>query len=277
MGNNCTETAIIATKRMIRAIGILLLFALLTVLTQIGGLVYLLSLLLNRTWKTRFPVKLFLTFATLYLLSTFLFVPLLAPVFGREKVEHTASIRPATYLTVLLNRNYVRPELNRLLAQPANALEGTPIAIRYLDANFPFLDRFPLAPHLSHHDGRKIDLSFVYETEAGQITDRRKSVSGYGIFTGPEQGEPDQPATCREQGHRWYGSARYLTLGRINRDLHFSEKGTRQLIDALLKNRQLGKLFIEPHLKQRLGLTDPRVRYQGCWSVRHDDHLHLQL
>ena len=51
-------------------------------------------------------------------------------------------------MTVLLNRNYVRPELNDLLEQVAKDLSKTRIQIHYLDANFPFVNNFPLLPHL---------------------------------------------------------------------------------------------------------------------------------
>ena len=57
----------------------------------------------------------------------------------------------------------------------------------------------------------------------------------------------------------------------------FSERGTQKLISSLLKQQNLGKIFLEPHLRQRLDLQHPKLRYQGCRSVRHDDHIHIQL
>jgi len=44
-------------------------------------------------------------------------------------------------------------------------------------------------------------------------------------------------------------------------------------------NREnIGKIFIEPHLKTRLELVDiDKIRYHGCHAVRHDDHIHVQL
>jgi hypothetical protein len=35
------------------------------------------------------------------------------------------------------------------------------IKLIYLDANFPFFDRFSLLPYLNHTNGRKIDISFI--------------------------------------------------------------------------------------------------------------------
>lgn len=57
----------------------------------------------------------------------------------------------------------------------------------------------------------------------------------------------------------------------------FSTKGTQKLIESILDNKNLGKIFIEPHLKNRMKLGDKRIRYHGCRAVRHDDHIHIQL
>lgn len=55
------------------------------------------------------------------------------------------------------------------------------------------------------------------------------------------------------------------------------EKGTKALAQLILKQKNVGKLFIEPHLKTRLNLTSKKVRFHGCKAVRHDDHIHFQL
>lgn len=253
------------------------LFIFLTVLTQIGGIVYLISLILSKKWNKNFRFKTLIIFIGLYLLSTLLIVPLISPFFGREKVKHSEKIKPTNYMTVLLNRNYVKPKLNKLLNQAVEELNGTKIKIHYLDANFPFIDRFPLLPHLSHNDGEKIDISLIYETSNGVITDKQQSVSGYGIFENPKPNEYNQINKCLNSGYFQYDYPKYLTLGKINKELKFSNKGTKKLIKSILKNRNLGKLFIEPHLKNRLKLNDKRVRYHGCRAVRHDDHIHVQL
>jgi len=226
-------------------------------------------------WQNRF--KPLLTFLIVYGVSTFLLVPVIAPIFGREKVKHTEIIKPTNFLTIILNRNYVRPTLNTLLKNTAEELKGTGITINYLDANFPFIDKFPLLPHLSHNDGKKIDLSLIYETRDGNISNKQKSNSGYGFFEDPRPNEPDQIKKCLDSGYFQYDFPKYLTLGTTNKDLQFSEKGTKGLILAILKRKDLGKIFIEPHLKARLKLADNKVRYHGCRAVRHDDHIHLQL
>ena len=246
-------------------------------MTQIGVVVYLLSLIISKKWNKNLKFKTLIIFASLYLFSTLLIVPLISPIFGREKVKHSEKIKPTNYMTVLLNRNYVKPKLNELLSKTEKKLNGTNIEIHYLDANFPFINKFPLLPHLSHNDGKKIDLSLVYETENGIITNRQKSISGYGLFENPKPTEYNQIEKCLKNGYFQYNFPKYLTLGKINKELVFSEKGTKKLIENILKSQNLGKIFIEPHLKSRMNLNNNRIRYHGCRAVRHDDHIHIQL
>jgi len=255
----------------------IIIFGLLTILTQIGGIIYLLSLWLNKLFKYDFKFKQSFTFLGLYLISTLLLVPLIAPIFGREQVQHTEYIKPTNYMTVLLNRNYVNPQLNKLLMAVTSDLKGLNIQINYLDANFPFINKFPLLPHLSHNDGKKLDISLIYENSNGEITNQQKSISGYGVFEAPQPNEYNQIDKCLTMGYFQYDYPKYVTLGSINNELKFSAKGTKKLITSILKDKNLGKLFIEPHLKQRLGLNNSKIRYHGCRAVRHDDHIHIQL
>lgn len=255
----------------------LFLIFLLTILTQIGGIVYLLALIVAAQVKSKWRFKQFSLFLGFYTIATFLIVPLLAPLGGREPVSHNYNITATNYLTVLLNRNYVRPALNQVLVTTAKSLEPTGVQLRYLDANFPFFNGFPLLPHLSHSDGKKIDLSLVYETKDHELTTLQKSRSGYGAFVGPKSHEVDQIKKCISGGYWQYDFPKYLTLGQINPELIFSELGTKLLVKQLLKQQAVRKIFIEPHLKNRLGLSSNRVRYHGCRAVRHDDHIHVQL
>ncbi|MCK5855821.1 MAG: hypothetical protein KAG56_11420 [Sulfurovaceae bacterium] len=190
---------------------------------------------------------------------------------------NTDNIQPTNYLSVLLNRNYVQPELNILLVETSKQIRYKKLKISYLDASFPFINNFPLLPHLSHKDGKKIDISLIYEKPNGVISNKQKSVSGYGIFEKPKKQEINQIRICKNKGYFQYSYPQYLSLGSINSELIFSEKGTKVLILELLNNKNLGKLFIEPHLKQRLSLNNPKIRYHGCRAVRHDDHIHIQL
>ncbi len=264
-------------KIILKTIVQILLFVVLTIVTQIGGIVFLLSIFISKRLKWSSKFKPLIIFIGVYLISTVLIVPLIAPIFGREKVKHTDRIKPANYLTALLNRNYVRPELNDLLFQTEKELNGTNVEIHYLDANFPFINKFPLLPHLSHNDGKKIDISLIYETQRGEITNKQKSISGYGVFEDPKSNEYNQIDKCLKNGYFQYDYPKYVTFGKINKELVFSEKGTKELINGMLRYKNLEKLFIEPHLKKRMRLIHAKIRYHGCGAVRHDDHIHLQL
>lgn len=266
-------------KRLLKLIVHSIIFLLLTILTQIGGLLYLLSLLLIRKNTPRRKLKRTGVFLLLYGLSTFLIVPALAPLFGREKIKDTPHLEAHSFFYKLMNRNYVRPELHQALHEIAeefgNHKEG--LKLIYLDACFPFIDNFPLLPHLSHHDGKKIDVSLVYQNAEGQWTNKKPSVSGYGVYERAKPGEFNQTSQCKQKGYWQYDFPKYLSLGEINTALEFSKTGTRELAKRIINHPKIGKVFIEPHLKTRLQLGSDKVRFHGCRAVRHDDHIHFQL
>lgn len=123
---------------------------------------------------------------TLYCLTTFLIVPIIAKPLGRVPLPMTEAshLQPLNILTCFLNRNYVRPELKQtafvVVNQMNDKFPGT--ITNYLDANFTFIDNFPLIPHLCHNDGKKLDLSFCYnDTKTGNPTNECPSFIGYGI------------------------------------------------------------------------------------------------
>ena len=246
----------------------------LTLLTQLGGVVLLFAYFLSKKIKTPIIGSLFTLFIGLYVFATFVAVPILAPFNGRERVKH---IQPTNQATVWLNRNYVVPNMNHLIKDVSKEIRNQGIELHFLDANFPFVDGFPLLPHLSHNDGRKLDLSLIYETAGGEISKKQKSVSGYGVFSGPTNAEYNQIRECIDAGYFQYDYPKYVTFGEVNQELVFSEKGTKMLVTHILKNDHLERLFIEPHLKERLQLSDEKIRFHGCRAVRHDDHIHIQV
>lgn len=146
--------------RFLRFIGHLILILFFTVLTQVGGIIYLVVVILFR----KSVAKRWIVFTSIYLLSTFLVVPYLAPVFGREKIATGDGVVIHNFFTVIANRNYVVPQVNIVLSEVSLELRQTypTIEIHCLDANFPFWDGFPLLPHLSHKDGKKLDVSLLY-------------------------------------------------------------------------------------------------------------------
>ncbi len=121
-------------------------------------------------------------------------VPLIANPLGRVQLPLTETnhLQPLNILTCLLNRNYVRPELKQAAFDVAKQMNdkfpGT--TTNYLDANFPFIDKFPLIPHLSHNDGKKLDFSFCYrDYKTGESTNECPSFIGCGIC---EEALPDE-------------------------------------------------------------------------------------
>jgi hypothetical protein len=260
----------------------------LTVLTQVGGVVYLVSRVFfkkingfstNRLKLSFYKLVLFLL---IYTFSTFLLVPLIAKPFGRVPLPYTETnnLQPLNFLTCFLNRNYVAIELREPVFRVANQMNsiypGT--TINYLDANFPFINNFPLFPHLSHNDGKKLDLSFCYnDAKSGQETNKCPSFIGYGIVEEPTANEMNTAASCAENGNWEYSLLSKIVSQKNKVNFSFNKDKTRSLVTLFASEKSIGKIFIEPHLKIRLGLTSNKIKFQGCKSVRHDDHVHIQL
>ncbi|SEP44641.1 hypothetical protein [Niastella yeongjuensis] len=67
-----------------------------------------------------------------------------------------------------------------------------------------------------------------------------------------------------------------MPQGRKDDFVFYGEK-TKCLVELFCQDNRIGKVFIEPHLKLRLQLTNSKIRFHGCQAVRHDDHIHVQL
>ena len=274
--------------RLLKVTLTIILFCLLTVLTQVGGLVYLLSILTHKLtdkWTNNNYLKAtyrFTSFLTLYCLTTFLIVPVIAKPLGRVPLPLTETnhLQPLNIWTCFLNRNYVRPELKQTAFEVAkqmnNKFPGT--TLNYLDANFPFINKFPLIPHLSHNDGKKLDLSFCYrDTKTNEPTNECPSFIGYGICEEPRPEEKNTTDFCADKGY-WQYSFMTKVISQDNKqDFTFDSDKTRELVNLFATQTAIGKIFIEPHLKTRLNLTSDKIRFHGCQAVRHDDHIHIQL
>lgn len=221
-------------------------------------------------------------FTVIYLATTFILVPSIASFFGRVPLPffETKSLRPLNRVTCLLNRHYVRPALRETLLSASEEFHkkypGS--VVNYLDANFPFIDQFPLFPHLSHHDGKKIDLAFAYrDTRTGDITHLHPSFTGYGICEEPLANEYNMPENCKRKGFWQYNFLKLITPQNSKKNFAFDAMRTKTLIQELTEHDAVEKIFIEPHLRVRLGLTSAKIRFHGCQAVRHDDHIHVQI
>ena len=245
---------------------------LLTILTQVGGLIWILTLIISKKFKFK---KRYL-FIGLYLLFNLILVPPVAKIFGREKLPiFSSNLKPRSLVYPILFRNYVTPNLKRLLIESSDKIKQEhDFYITYLDANFPFYNGFPLLPHLSHNDGKKIDVSFMYKTKDGKNTNKKPSISGYGAFV---EDISITSKSCQEKGYWQYDFTKYFTFGTFN-DLDFDNQRTKILIKELLNSKQTQKIFIEPYLKTQMELNQfDKIRFHGCRAVRHDDHIHLQI
>ena len=246
-------------RRLPRALWHLSVAALLTLVTQVGGLAWLMALPFRHRW---------LTFAAAYAVLSFV-AWAAAPQFGRVAMPCAGELlRPATPLTCALNRHYVAPELRRA----AEAL-STAMGIRFpgtvtetLDGGFPI--PMPMLPHLSHGDGRRLDLALWWRDADGYAPGLSPSPIGY---FGYAEGPSDCPPRVLDLrwDWRWLQNAlpeRRPDLPRLAEALRFLEGDPR-----------IGTVLMEPHLAAATGVEAGKVRFQGCRAARHDDHIHIQL
>jgi len=224
----------------------------------------------------------FLFFIAAYSVASFATI-FIAPKFGRQAVPcfvvQTANLKTAHPLYCILNRNYVTADLALLLTSVADAVaqkfDGTRTLV--LDGNFPFLKGFPLLPHLSHDDGRKVDISFYYQYQGNYLRGGMKSPIGYWGYTQPSAGE-DLPcdASNNALSLRWG----FDFLQGLWPKHEIEPQRTAYLLNWLAnEGLEYGveKILLEPHLKTRLALQNNIIRFQGCQAARHDDHIHLQI
>lgn len=250
----------------------------LTLITQAGGVIWILHKVLRHFVFKR--SKLYnqrltgwLAFGLLYAVISFAIVPPLAKKLGREPLPAFSSVlKPASWFQVICNRHYVEKGRAQILVSTIRSYQPSQdnSPVYYLDANFPFINGFPLIPHLSHNDGQKLDLAFQYKDDDGKPT-APPTLLGYGFFEGPSANEFNQLDACNNSFYNITALFGWMRL----RSPAVDEHGTKKLMEALSGMSE--KMFLEPHLKTRWGLAgNSKIRFQGCHSVRHDDHIHLQ-
>jgi hypothetical protein len=261
----------------------------LTVITQVGGIALLVCWLLGRMRAVvRMPgfVRagvLVAVFIAAYGALSWFVVPALAALGGRVPLPCRADadrpFRAGHLLYCGLNRHYVDarllPLLTRMSRDMDRAYPGT--VTLFLDANFPFLNGFPLLPHLSHDDGRKLDLAFYYAAPDGTyLPGAMRSPIGYWAFETPRAGDPLPCSRDRWLTLRWD----VPFLQRLYPDGDLEPERTRTALAWLASEgarHGVERIFVEPHLARRLGVTSPLIGFQGCRAARHDDHIHVQI
>ena len=261
-------------RGLLKTIFRLTMLAFLTVVTQVGGIAYLIGMLLGRS---RFRVL--AISVVVYTAMTLFIVPPLAASFGRVQLPCATSgdgpVVAATWLTCALNRGYVAPAALAVVADLGRAVaEKFPGSrLTTLEASFPFIDGFPRIPHLSHRNGRKVDLAYFYRdrTDGTPITHGSPSPIGYFLFEQPKAGEKISCSTPSPLRWNFYWLQPNPPAWVID------EERTAFVLRWLKERGNVYRVFIEPYLAARMGVDGGKVRFQGCRAARHDDHIHIDV
>lgn len=196
----------------------ILLFLILTILSQIGGFVLILWFFVFRLFKhkilnKKLQIASSITgFLLFYLIFNFFIIPFLALKLNNRvplSISKSGNLVPVTYWTGLLNRNYLTIKGKEDLLKIADefAQKNPGLKLKYMDCNHPFsididisknfifkdgIKIFPvfegLFPHFSH-SGDKVDLAFVYNDENGIPSNLTPTSIGYGSSVEPLPGE----------------------------------------------------------------------------------------
>ena len=261
------------------------LIILLTFLSQTGGAILLLFLIIRfflpkNSARGKRIIRNWLLFLLLYGGINFLIVPQLAQRSGKVPLPvFSENLRPHRLAFALLNRHYVTPEMQKTMLETADAMSqkfpGT--VTYYLDGSHP-IGTPRLYPHLKHKSGRKLDVCFFYQNKNDKEKQNNPSLFGYGFFAPPLPGERDLPAECAAGGSRLYSFTGNLVRKSTGKNTEIDPERTAYFLKLLSERKEVRRLFIEPHLKERFGFAnDNKVRFHGCWAVRHDDHVHLEV
>jgi hypothetical protein len=199
--------------KILNILGIILLFAILTILSQVGGIILLLWLLLYQFFKKRLKNTWVrrgvhvVGFVVFYLFFMFIIIPPLARIQDRVPLPMSKSgaLVPVTYWTAIFGRNYIKSEGRDKLETIAEAFvkKHPELKVKYMDCNYPFRfigsdeihknTGFPilegLFPHFTHL-GDKADIALIYNDEEGNPSNLTPTVIGYGSSVEPNKDEP---------------------------------------------------------------------------------------
>jgi len=266
---------------MLKIIRTIFIFSILTVLTQVGGVIYLLYLPFSffvksekySFWKS--IVMRSLGFSLIYFLICIFIIPPLAKKNGRVALPFFSTketpVKSGSLLMSLMNRNYVKPLLQDAFFKAAKDVRKkySSVELIYLDANFPFFDGFPLLPHLSHDDGEKLDIAFLYKNKKTEkFYNKIFSLTGYGVCELPRKDETSKPKECEEQGYWQYNLLEKITFAKVKKGMEFDQSANRFLLQKIMENKSIKKVFIEPHLQKRLNLGKyKKIRFHGCHAL----------
>ena len=185
--------------------------------------------------------------------------------------EPSGPLRAANWDYCDRDRNFVTVRARRSLVAAAEAMaQRRPgHVVHYMEASWPSGVR-PMPPHLSHGDGREVDLALFYQDLRGRPLARPPTRSGFRAYEPPRR-EADRVCVGLQTPHDAPDPP-------ASRSWRLDETATADLIRLLSADPAVRRIFLEPHLKQRLGFArDPKVRFAGCAAARHDDHIHVDF
>ena len=230
--------------KALKIFSVVLLFILLTILSQVGGIILLLWILIFRYFKAKLTkpwaqrtINAF-GFMVFYMIFNLLIIPFLAGLGGKVRLPMSKSgnLVPVTYWTAIFMRNYITEEGKEKLLKIADefAQKYPGLQVKYMDCNYPFniptptipkgyiskkeVETFPLTegliPHISHF-GNKADIALVYTDETGKPSNLTPTAIGYGSSVDPLPDEPGyaNPKCGCKTNHQ---SQRKDSKGKIN-------------------------------------------------------------
>lgn len=172
-------------------------------------------------------------------------------------------------------RNFVTPQARDVMVSAARDLAASHpgAVIHYMDGSGAD-GVTPFPPHRSHGDGRQLDVALFFETLDGDPLSSPPDTSSHGGWWPAEPPRPGERIAC-PQGRT---GAADKPDPPPDRPWRMDENRTRALIQALIDDARVRRILIEPHLEERLGFWGhPKLRFAGCRSARHDDHLHVDF
>jgi hypothetical protein len=270
---------------------VFMLCSLLTLLSQVGGVILLLWLLVFWSFKKKIKnawvrrgvhVGGFVVFYMLFVLAI---IPMLARLQHRAPLPMTKSgnLVPVTYWNVVFMRNYIiEPGKEKMVKIADEFAQKHPgLKVKYMDCNYPFrFDVFGgktwvlegLVPHKTH-TGDVADIALIFNDKNGQPSNQTRTFFGYGGSEEPGPQEVNIPKKCDQ--NNWRYSFMYRNIPK--KDIHMNGNLTRDLI-LLFRKYAYSTIFIETHLQQRLKLKGKSYSCANCdEGVRHDDHFHVQF